>query len=132
MKRLCVLAVCGLAFASETTLAGDFIVWGAGNDSCGTFVQERARNSVRFSTEINWVAGSVTRGNGEFSATMARKGIEADILKDLDHGALETWLANYCQKNPLKNLSAAAAALEGALFDRLTASVSRATRHSAQ
>ena len=125
MKAMCALALSGFTFASEAALAGDYIVWGVGNDSCGTFVEERAKNSVRFGTQINWIAGSLSRGNGEFSATIARRGIEADILKNLDHRTLETWLANYCQKNPLKNLSSAAVALESALFDRLTPSASR-------
>jgi hypothetical protein len=134
MKALCIVAMCGLAFAFESVaLAGDFIVWGAGNDSCGTFVQERATSSVRFRTEINWIAGSLSRANGEFSATMARKGIRgADILSNLDHGALEMWLVGYCEKNPLKNLSSAALALETTLYDRLTSSIKRPTRDSTQ
>jgi hypothetical protein len=125
MKALCALALSGFVFASEAALAGDYILWGAGNDSCATFVQERARASMRFRTEISWIAGSVSRANAEWSGTMARRGFKTDILSNLEHEALEAWLANYCQKNPLKNLSGAAFALESALYDRLAPSASR-------
>jgi hypothetical protein len=119
IKFLIVLS--GVAFANEGTSAanGRHILWGAGNDSCGTFEQQRARDTARFQIEIQWIAGYVSAGNGEWHATMSTKGIESDLLKGTDHAALEAWLANYCKANPLNNLSSAALALERALMERL-------------
>jgi hypothetical protein len=119
MKALYALALCATMLASKTAFAGDFIIWGEGNSSCGTFIQERAKNSARFRAEMSWIAGSVTHGNGIFGAQMMREGIKADILEGLDNPALEAWLTRYCQENPLKLLNSAAMALESALLDRL-------------
>jgi hypothetical protein len=114
------IAGISLVFVSNSAFSGDYIVWGAGNDSCATFVQERARGSARFNGEINWIAGSVTRANGEWSGTLALKGIKSDLLKGLDHLALDAWLANYCKEHPLSNLNSAALALEKHLYGKVT------------
>jgi hypothetical protein len=80
---------------------------------------------VRFQTEINWIAGFVSAGNGEWRVMMLNKGIESDLLKGVDHAALETWLANYCKANPLNNLSSASIALQKTLLDRMNPSTIR-------
>jgi hypothetical protein len=124
------IAACGIACACKSTYAenGRYILWGAGNDSCATFVQERAQGSARFQTEINWIAGSVSRGNGEWHAMMTRKGIETDILKGSDSVTLEAWLVKYCNEHPLSHLGSAALALEKTLYDRLNPSLDRTDR----
>jgi hypothetical protein len=101
MKALIILS--SFAFATERTSAanGRYILWGAGNDSCGIFEQQRAADTVRFQIEIQWIAGYVSARNGEWHATMSTKGIDSDLLKGTDHAALEVWLSNYCKANPL-------------------------------
>jgi hypothetical protein len=78
------------------------------------------QGSVRFQAEINWIAGFVSAGNGEWRIMMLNKGIESDLLKGVDHAALEAWLANYCKTNPSNNLSSASIALQKTLLDRVT------------
>jgi hypothetical protein len=103
------IALCGLAAACDATLAENsrWIIWGAGNDSCGKFVQEQARDSARFGMEISWIAGVVTAENAEWLATLRKRGIKSDpeFLKGVDHATLETWLVNHCKAHPLDNLS---------------------------
>jgi hypothetical protein len=111
-----------LAATSTAVLAGEsphYIVWGAGNDSCAKFLLERGSKSAQYHAEMNWIAGSISRANVEWRAALAPRGIDKDILKGLDTSTLESWLSDYCQKNPAKNLSLAALALEKALYEHL-------------
>jgi hypothetical protein len=71
-------------------------------------MQEKQRGGSRYSSQINWIAGYVSAGNGEWSATMAKKGIKSDLLKDTDAVALEAWVVNYCSSHPLEFLGTAA------------------------
>jgi hypothetical protein len=111
-----------IAFASGSAVASDgrFVLWGVGNDSCAVFLQEKSRASPKFSSQINWIAGFVSAGNGEWSATMAKKGIKSDLLKDTDPVALEAWVVNYCSSHPLEYLGTAAAKLEQTLLERVS------------
>jgi len=114
-----------LVFTANAVVSGDYVVWGTGNDSCATFVQERARSSLRFTAEMNWIAGSTTQANAEWSFNLATKGIKSDLFKDLDNLALEAWLADYCKEHPLNNLNSAALALQKHLFERASDPLNR-------
>ena len=109
-----------IVFASGSALASDgrFVLWGVGNDSCAVFLQEKARASTKYWSQINWIAGYMSAGNGEWSATMAKKGIKSDLLKESDPVALEAWVVNYCGSHPLEYLGTAAVKLEQTLLER--------------
>ena len=101
---------------------GRYIVWGHGNDSCGTFIQENQNRTNAFEREISWVAGFVTAGNGEWILVSRKQGItlDVDFLRGLDNAALEAWLIQFCKENPLKNLVSAGTALQTALIKKVT------------
>jgi hypothetical protein len=118
-RRPLVLIVMSVISGSASAGEGRFVLWGAGNDSCAVFLQEKARATSRYSSQINWIAGYVSAGNGEWSASMAKKGIKSDLLKDSDPVALEAWVVNYCTSHPLEYLGTAAIKLEQALLERV-------------
>jgi hypothetical protein len=105
-----IFVAAGSVLASE----GRFVLWGVGNDSCAVFLQEKSRASPKYYSQINWIAG------GEWSATMAKKGVKSDLLKDTDPVALEAWVVNYCGSHPLEHLGTAAVKLEQTLLERVS------------
>jgi hypothetical protein len=90
-------------------------VWGAGNDSCGRYLEEyAARPNGRFTEEINWLEGSLTALNVDAVVKMSdrfgwERAAEFDLLKHADVAGLEAWVLNYCRANTTKNLNDAAA-----------------------
>jgi hypothetical protein len=77
------------------------IIYGAGTETCGTFVSQSDAEQRR---DIVWVLGYITAmGNG-------RK------LNPTDYGAMRVWVTNYCQANPLLNLEKASWELSMALL----------------
>lgn len=117
-RALIVMSMISIASGSASSGEGRFVLWGVGNDSCAVFMQEKARATSKYLSQINWIAGYVSAGNGEWSATMAKKGIKSDLLKDSDPVALEAWVANYCGSHPLEYLGTAAIKLEQTLLER--------------
>jgi len=119
-SALITMSIMSLSLRSASAGDSRFILWGAGNDSCAVFMQEKTRATPRYLSQMNWIAGYVSAGNGEWSATMAKKGIKSDLLKDSDPVALEAWVANYCGSHPLEFLGTAAIKLEQTLLERIT------------
>jgi hypothetical protein len=121
-RALTLIVTCVMSLASGSASAGEgrFVLWGVENDSCAAFLQEKAQASPKYSSQINWIAGYVSAGNGEWTATMAKKGIKSDFLKDSDPVALEAWVVNYCSSHPLEYLGTAAVKLEQKLLERVS------------
>jgi len=117
--KVLTLLLAVLAGDSAMAQGGRYVLWGAGNDTCASFVEERLRKSAHFQSQLNWIAGSLSRGNGEWRALMLKKGINSDLLKGKESIALESWLVNYCNANPLNHLGSAALALEKTLIERM-------------
>jgi len=117
LTATCALVLsCGISFAASDR----YIVWGAGHDSCGRFVQEQVKKSRRYYAQISWIAGFTSAGSGEWRAVAAKAGFDSDLLKGTDFAALETWLVNYCKANPLENLGRAAVELQKKLLERVS------------
>lgn len=83
--------------------AAPFTVYGPGNSSCGTWTAESmsaARNgrmSLIRTLHVGWVLGFVSgAGFGGVSS-----------LRETDAAAIEKWIDNYCQQNPLDTMSIA-------------------------
>lgn len=102
MKTLCALLLVGMASGASATSDSQYTLYGIGNLSCGEWVEHRRNgdNSMGW-----WTAGFVS-GVGH----------EGKRLKATDMAAIEVWLDNHCQKNPLHTFN------EGvkALVDTLT------------
>jgi hypothetical protein len=124
-----VLLVISVGMTWQASARG-FDVWGVGNDSRGTYIQEyaayrRGEHRERFRLEISWLQGFLTAENGEsFAQAFVKLGKqkldtkEFDILRGADVEATQLWLANYCQAHPLDNLADAAIALTQILIQK--------------
>ncbi len=96
------LAVALLAvFRISGTVAADYTSFGQGNQSCGSWTEEKEKNSSGQRYYHTWITGYMTAysrwvedGTGPVT--------EAD-----NHGAW-AWIDNYCQENPLKKVANAA------------------------
>jgi hypothetical protein len=84
------------------TDAEAFRVVGVGTSSCGTWtVHRRALTSPEWFTDSAWVAGFLS-GIG-----FVGEGGD-DPLHGLDANAVDAWIDNYCQANPLDDIETAA------------------------
>lgn len=120
MKKVhIVLTVVAIAFVVAGRASADpphvATVWGAGNDSCGRYLEEYAeRPNGRFTEEISWLQGSLTALNVDAVVKMSERfgwerAAEFDLLKHADVAGLDAWVLNYCRANTTKNLNDAAA-----------------------
>lgn len=100
------MTVFGTPLAAGTTGAPDATINAA---SCGTFLRNFATKSVENSEDHPWLAGYV-------SAYNYLKSITFQILGHSNLLSAELWVKSYCEKNPLKDISDATAALMVELY----------------
>lgn len=72
--------------------------------SCASFLRELESKSSQSTAYLAWLAGYVTAYNAQTQKTY-------QILGNSDLFGAELWVKNFCEKNPLKNISLAAAVL---------------------
>jgi hypothetical protein len=115
-----VAAAIGVALLSVPAKAE--MSWGTGSDTCGTFLKSaRASETdkgysidgVRYYMEISWAEGFIAARNAQFAEAMDTKfgndqSVPHDLLTGLDAPAMQVWMKNYCQANPLDTVEAAA------------------------
>ena len=121
LTRAFLAAIVGLQISSALAQDGRYVIWGQGSDTCSKFLQERPKGSLIYASELSWIEGFVSEGNGEWITTARKAGvtIDVDFLKGLDHAALENRLVDICRQDPSKNLSGAASALQLALIEKI-------------
>jgi hypothetical protein len=108
--RVSVVFACTAALLFFASPAASYTVRGAGVSSCGAWSKERVRGqSVIKGTYLAWVMGYLSRAAGQH---------QGDILAFVDPDAVEGWLDNYCDKNPLDNIVDAAEKLEAELVGK--------------
>ena len=93
------VALCGGAAHAD----GTYQVYGAGVESCGTYVNE-AHGSLAKRLDNQWVLGYV-------SAVDMWQASRNQHMAHTDVDAVKVWLNNYCQTHPLDQLNWAANAL---------------------
>jgi hypothetical protein len=103
MKTVRTVAIVGLLISSIA--AGATIILGPGAASCGTWIGDRQRNEARSQLNQAWVQGFVTARN------VYKPQAEENMPKPMDSRAMVAWIDNYCDANPLKDISDAAKAL---------------------
>jgi hypothetical protein len=79
--------------------AGNYTVFGAGTESCGTLV--KADRMQRLLADA-WISGFLTGINGVQGSNLG---------KDTDATGRNVWIENWCQANPLETLSSATSEL---------------------
>lgn len=107
--RVYIIFACAaaLVLSSGPAASYTYTVRGVGVSSCGAWSKERARHqSVMTDIYMAWVMGHLSRAAALHSG---------DILAAVDVDAVEGWLDNYCDMNPLENLVDAAEKLEAEL-----------------
>ena len=98
MKRY-VIAAAMLAASAISARADKFYVYGSGTQSCGAWLNDLS-NWSGHEHKFSWVLGFLS-GAGYVGPDYAHT----------DSDAVEVWITNYCQTNPLKYISDAAEAL---------------------
>ena len=99
--RFAMLAMCLFFGSVSTPSEATYTARGAGVASCVTWTQ-RGQTNLRYSYET-WVIGFVNGASYMYSAL--------DLWKNTDIPAALAWMDNYCQSNPLKDISFAAGEL---------------------
>jgi hypothetical protein len=95
------LTLCMLAGEAGAAGTGTSIVYGAGNESCGTWLSSSTNQDIR-NWQTSWVLGWLS-ASGHYQV-LGR-------MKDTDAAAVTAWLDNYCKEHPLDELQEASAAL---------------------
>lgn len=100
MKKLIVITFLFSLFSAN---ALSYNSYGAGLKSCGSWVE--ARNTGDFYTKGQWVLGYLS-AYGYYGS---------ENLKEVDSGAVLTFMDNFCRENPLEDIETGAQALINAL-----------------
>jgi|GEM_PF-991629 len=90
--------VCSSMPARADSDGVDGVVYGAGNASCGNWVEaRRTRNFFNYTPLVDWTQGFIT------AASMA-----GFRLKQADGAAVRGFLDDYCERNPADKINDAA------------------------
>jgi hypothetical protein len=102
--RLLVIAA-ALLVVQNHAIGKTVMILGTGNESCGTWLQNRAAQSYAEAAQLSWVGGYVTAFNNyaEHQSGNVSAGTDVD--------GVYSWIDAYCQANPLDNLFRASGAL---------------------
>ena len=100
-----ILIAAALLSSSAHALGDTVRVIGKGNESCGSWLQNRGAQSYAEGAQLSWVTGYVTAFNNYADH---RSG---DISGGTDADGLFSWIDAYCQGHPLDNLFRASGAL---------------------
>jgi hypothetical protein len=77
--------------------------FGVGGDSCGAWINARAKSDA--ARHGSWVLGYISALN--VWGVIGRE----DALKNVDAAGIYQWLDTYCQENPLETIATAAGKL---------------------
>ena len=103
MKTIRIVSVVGLLLFS--LVADAAVVLGPGSASCVTWNGDRQRNESHSQLNQSWVLGFVTAYN------LYRPASQNSTPRPMDSRGMMAWIDNYCDANPLKDISDAAQAL---------------------
>ncbi len=107
MRYLTIIAI-GILLAANPAVSDD--VAGVGTHSCGQFIADiEAGGQILTSLYFSWVQGFLTGLNTKY---LLCQEFHTDLS---DPPAIQLWLKNYCEENPLENYMTATAKLWAAL-----------------
>jgi hypothetical protein len=96
------LLLCG--FLTGVVFAQKTFIYGAGNNSCGSWVVERQQKSDLSYIHSSWVLGFFTGANHFLPLSKI-------YLKETDSAAMLVWMDKYCAEHPLEPIHQAAMTL---------------------
>jgi nitric oxide reductase large subunit len=85
----------------SVTIAEGGTILGNGSYSCGDWTAEHQKQDNVTQGDNAWLAGYL-------SGYSAYNGDGVDVIKNLNAGAREAWVSNYCQTHPLDGIYTAA------------------------
>lgn len=106
IKRTIIAATIALMVMPTIAKAGSVSIRGAGSFSCGSWIKETDYRPLN----MQWVLGFITALNYAESQRKPKDG-ETDLVDGTDANAIEVWMTNYCQANPLEDIWVAAGLL---------------------
>lgn len=90
---------------------GNYQIFGAGAESCGTWTAEKANNERGRLEDLVWALGWVSAYNRYYDPS-------GNIAAGTDSDGIGAWIDNYCAAHPFDSLGTAAEALILALRAR--------------
>jgi len=87
------------------------LVYGYGNDSCGTWIKEHAQQSKHSRYQTTWVLGYISGSDFHIE-------INGGKQKATDANAVISYIDKYCRENPLKEVYYAAQQLVNELSSK--------------
>jgi hypothetical protein len=88
MKRIAAAALVTVVVAVDAS--DQPMVYGIGTTSCGEWVQEHQKKSFVADLQTAWLLGY-----------LSGVGATGYQIQETDLAAVEVWMGNYCQQNPL-------------------------------
>ena len=99
------LTACAICSSMSARADNDGVIYGAGNQSCGKWVEaRREKDFFNYTPLVDWTQGFIT------AASMA-----GFRLKEADGAAVRVFLDEYCERNPTSKINDAAYNLTMAL-----------------
>jgi len=103
MKKLISIVLIFCCATLHMVCAQQYNNVGVGNQSCGKWIVDRRDNSYAAAIDESWVNG--------FLSGIGFIGYQgADPFKDTDAYGVWAWIDNYCNANPLSEITSAAIA----------------------
>lgn len=114
MSRIGVISTAAAFVAIASTMLGAgparaaaLLVHGAGNDSCGDWLQHPQEADGSHVVMASWIDGYLSAIN----EWRADSGLPAFLGQSTNNNGRDAWISQYCQAHPLDNLFKAALAL---------------------
>jgi hypothetical protein len=94
-----------LMFAAPAHGKNEYVIFGAGGRSCGSWLQVRSQALPDSAVLQSWVLGYITSVNANLLTS------SEDVTSGASSDALFTWIDTYCGAHPLDSIARATAAL---------------------
>lgn len=99
-----------LSSVAPALAANQYVIFGAGSRSCGSWLQVRSQALPDAVVLQSWVLGYLTSVNANVLS------VNRDVTGGAEPDALFSWLDSYCAAHPLESVARAASALLDSLI----------------
>jgi hypothetical protein len=97
--------LCVLMSAAPAHGNNEYVIFGAGGRSCGSWLQVRSQALPDSAVLQSWVLGYITSVNANLLTS------SDDVTSGANSDVLFTWIDTYCGAHPLDSIARAASAL---------------------
>ena len=107
---LLAISVAFLPRAGPALAANEYVIFGAGSRSCGSWLQVRSQALPDTVVLQSWILGYITSVNANVLS------VNRDVTSGAAPDTLFSWIDNYCAAHPLESVARAASALLDSLM----------------